>query len=129
MRKKGFSARKLRWVGLLVLPCASFLLLSLMVLSIETVPVRNLRGDGYEFHDQSNIFENLFAIPKTYGYTDEELLSALNGTSDGSIENPYTDQPMIIEASPGNFTVRRENNKIIDVFLFHRSGAEYRLHE
>ena len=81
MRKKGASDRKLRWVGLVVLPCVTFLVSSPMVLSIESVPVRNSRFDYCELNNLSSIFSDLFAIP--VAYTDEELLSALHGTVEG----------------------------------------------
>jgi hypothetical protein len=74
---------------------------------------------------KEHIFSDLFAIP--VAYTDEELLSALHGTVEGGVKNPYTNRPIIMEASPGNFTVQRENGEIIEVFLYHRSGVEYPL--
>lgn len=127
MRKKGASDRKLRWAGLIVLPCVTFFVSSLMVLSIESVPVRNSRFDYSELNYLSNIFYDLFAIPVVGGYTDEEFLSALHDSVEGGVKNPYTNRPIIMEASPGNFTVQREHGEIIEVFLYHRSGVEYPL--
>lgn len=124
MRKKGASDRKRRWLGLVLLPCAALLVSSFVVLSIETVAVRNIRGNGYQFNELPIAFADLFANPAGGGYTDEELLFALHERLEGDVKNPYTDQPIIIEASPGNFAVQRENGGIIGISLDHRSGAE-----
>jgi hypothetical protein len=62
------------------------------------------------------------------GNYDTTVLQATSyAVLNGGVKNPYTNRPIIMEASPGNFTVQRKNGVIIEVFLYHRSGVEYPL--
>jgi hypothetical protein len=41
--------------------------------------------------------------------------------------NPYTREPFIIEDSPGNITVEREEGLITGIIFYHRNGSPYRI--
>jgi hypothetical protein len=39
--------------------------------------------------------------------------------------NPYTQQPLVVEDSPGNLTIERENGEITRITFYRKNGAAY----
>lgn len=127
LRNKGAANATCRLIGLAILPGTALLLLAALVWITESVPVRNSWERNNAVPELQNALSDLFALPPASRYTDEKLVSALHGSPRGEFVNRFTGQPVIVEDSPGNFTVHRKNGAISTVFVYHHSGAKISL--
>ncbi len=62
---------------------------------------------------------DVFRAEDVTEFTDDELLTLFENND---LRNPFTLEPVILEDSPGNITVERENGQIIKVNFFRRDG-------